>query len=438
MLKLDFAVASDRGLVRANNEDSAYAGPFLMALADGMGGHAAGEIASQLMINHLRTLDTYPGDNDMLALMGMVADEANAAIAEGIREDSARDGMGTTLTAMMFNGRDLGLCHVGDSRGYLLRDGNLTQLTVDDTFVQSLVAEGKLDPEDVSTHPQRSLILKAYTGHPVEPTLLTFDARVGDRVLLCSDGLSDPVTHSTIEETLRLGTPEEATQRLVDLALRSGGPDNVTVVVADVVEVDGDDPAVGTAAPVTAGALNGDQPDIARPDTAASRAAAISRQPKTIDPVPEIEQPPEKTSRKLGALVVALIVLIGVVAAGWWGYTRINTTYFVATGTDDTITVEQGVDYRVFGFDLHEPYKMACIDRDGELTLLDDCTTDPPFTVDDLPESLRGSIEGLPSGSYDEVQAQMQRLAEQALPACVSTQEGGFRDRPGVNCREVS
>lgn len=438
MLKLDFAVASDRGLVRANNEDSAYAGPFMLALADGMGGHAAGEIASQLMINHLRTLDTYPGDNDMLALMGMVADEANAAIAEGIREDATRDGMGTTLTAMMFNGRELALCHVGDSRGYMLRDGNLTQLTVDDTFVQSLVAEGKLDPEDVSTHPQRSLILKAYTGHPVEPTLLTFDARVGDRVLLCSDGLSDPVTHSTIEETLRLGTPEEATQRLVDLALRSGGPDNVTVVVADVVEVDGDDPAVGTAAPVTAGALNGDQPDIARPDTAASRAAAISRQPKTIDPVPEIEQPPEKTSRKLGALVVALIVLIGVVAAGWWGYTRINTTYFVATGTDDTITVEQGVDYRVFGFDLHEPYKMACIDRDGELTLLDDCATDPPFTVDDLPESLRGSIEGLPSGSYDEVQAQMQRLAEQALPACVSTQEGGFRDRPGVNCREVS
>lgn len=438
MLKLDFAVASDRGLVRANNEDSAYAGPFMLALADGMGGHAAGEIASQLMISHLRTLDTYPGDNDMLALMGMIADEANAAIAEGIREDAARDGMGTTLTAMMFNGRELALCHVGDSRGYMLRDGKLSQLTVDDTFVQSLVAEGKLDPEDVSTHPQRSLILKAYTGHPVEPTLLTFDARVGDRVLLCSDGLSDPVTHSTIEETLRLGTPEEATQRLVDLALRSGGPDNVTVVVADVVEVAGDDPTVGTAAAVTAGALNGDQPDSARPDTAASRAAAISREPKTIDPVPEIEQPPEKSSRKLGALVVALIVLIGVVAAGWWGYTRINTTYFVATGGDDTITVEQGVDYRVFGIDLHEPYKVACIDSDGELTLLDDCTADPPFTVDDLPESLRGSIDGLPSGSYDEVQAQMQRLAEQALPACVSTQEGGFRDRPGVNCREVS
>src|SRR5699024_9227143 len=150
-----------------------------------------------------------------------------------------------------------------------------------------------------STHPQRSLILKAYTGHPVQPTLQNIPALAGDRLLLCSDGLSDPVTHSTIEETMRTGTPQDATRRLVELALRSGGPDNVTVVIADIVEVDGDDPsAVGTA-PVTAGALNGEQPDDARPDTAASRAAAISRQPKSIEPVPEIAQPPEKTSRKL-------------------------------------------------------------------------------------------------------------------------------------------
>ncbi len=439
MLKLDYAVASDRGLVRDNNEDSAYAGPFLLALADGMGGHAAGEIASQLMINHMRALDTYPGDNDMLALMGMIADEANASIAEGIAEDAARDGMGTTLTALMFNGRELGLCHVGDSRGYLLRDGSLTQVTVDDTFVQSLVAEGKLDPEDVSTHPQRSLILKAYTGHPVEPTLQNLTVRAGDRLLLCSDGLSDPVTHSTIEETLREGTPTEAVKRLVDLALRSGGPDNVTVIVADIVEVDGDDPSISGSVPVTAGALNTGQPEDPRPDTAAGRAAAISRQPKKIDPAPEIEPPPEKSSGKLAVLVVALIVLIGLVAAGWWGYSRINTTFFVNTGDEDTIMVEQGVDYRIFGINLHSPYKVACLDAEGTLTLLDECTTDPPFTVDDLPENLRGNIRDLPSGSYDEVQTQMQRLAEQALPVCVVTQtEGGFRDKPGVNCREVS
>ncbi|WP_031512398.1 PP2C family protein-serine/threonine phosphatase, partial [Corynebacterium glutamicum] len=257
MLKLEYAVASDRGLVRGNNEDSAYAGPHLLALADGMGGHAAGEIASQTMINHLRALDVDPGDNDMLALVGMVANEANTAIAEGIAEDPARDGMGTTLTAFMFNGRDLAMCHVGDSRGYVLRDDKLVQVTVDDTFVQSLVAEGKLDPEDVSTHPQRSLILKAYTGHPVEPTLEQFPALPGDRLLLCSDGLSDPVTHSTIEETMRVGTPQDASTKLVELALRSGGPDNVTVIVADVVEVTEAEAAAEASVPVTAGALNG-------------------------------------------------------------------------------------------------------------------------------------------------------------------------------------
>lgn len=454
MLKLNYAVASDRGLVRGNNEDSAYAGPHLLALADGMGGHAAGEIASQLMINHLRALDVDPGDNDMLALIGLVANEANASIAAGIDEDPARDGMGTTLTAFMFNGTDLALCHVGDSRGYVMRENKLVQVTVDDTFVQSLVAEGKLDPEDVSTHPQRSLILKAYTGHPVEPTLEQFPAQPGDRLLLCSDGLSDPVTHSTIEETLRVGTPQEAAQKLVELALRSGGPDNVTVVVADVVPApDSDsDSADAASVPVTAGALNGEPTEESHPDTAAGRAAAITRRPKVIDPAPEIssdsgapegpeiEDPPEKSSGKLAVLVVALVILIGVVAAGWWGYSRIDSTFYVAVNDQETISIEQGVDYRVFGKDLHSQFQVACLDGAGTLTLKESCEGAAAFSINDLPESLRGSVADLPSGSYDEVQAQMQRLAAQALPVCVNkeTTTGGDRNEPGVNCREVS
>ncbi len=214
MLRLNYAAASDRGLVRGNNEDSAYAGPHLIALADGMGGHAAGEVASQLMINHLMRLDADVDDNDMLALLASVADDANRAIAQGVRDVPETDGMGTTLTALMFNGADLAMCHVGDSRGYRLRDGALEQITVDDTYVQSLVDKGQLAPEDVSTHPQRSMILKAYTGRPVEPTLKMIDIRPGDRFLLCSDGLSDPVTHSTIETTLQQGTPQEAARRV--------------------------------------------------------------------------------------------------------------------------------------------------------------------------------------------------------------------------------
>ncbi|ALC04526.1 hypothetical protein CDES_00195 [Corynebacterium deserti GIMN1.010] len=451
MLKLKFAVASDRGLVRGNNEDSAYAGPHLLALADGMGGHAAGEIASQLMINHLRALDVDPGDNDMLALIGMVANEANAAIADGIAEDPARDGMGTTLTAFMFNGRDLAMCHVGDSRGYVLRDGKLVQVTVDDTFVQSLVEKGELDAEDVSTHPQRSLILKAYTGHPVEPTLEQFPAHPGDRILICSDGLSDPVTHSTIEETLLVGAPQEAASRLVELALRSGGPDNVTVVVADVVEAGDTDVSEEASVPVTAGALNGEQPEDPRPNTAAGRAAAITRRPQVIDPAPEIsdagteerpeiEEPPEKSSSKLAVLIVALVILIGVVAAGWWGYSRIDSTFYVAVNDSEEITVEQGVDYRIFGKDLHSQYQVACLNEAGTLTLLESCEDGKSFKLDDLPASVRGSVADLPSGSYDEVQAQMERLAAQALPLCVTKEvtTGGDRNEPGVNCREVS
>ena len=214
-LALDFVAVSDRGLVRANNEDSAYAGPHLLVLADGMGGHAAGEVASQLMVEHLEHLDRDPEDADMLALLGAAAEDGNASIEASVAEHPEQAGMGTTLTAAMFNGRELGLIHVGDSRGYLLRDGELRQLTVDDTFVQSLVNDGKLAPEDVSSHPQKSLILKAYTGRDVEPHLELIQVQPGDRVLLCSDGLSDPVTQQTIQLALGDGTPEMAANRLI-------------------------------------------------------------------------------------------------------------------------------------------------------------------------------------------------------------------------------
>ena len=308
MLKLNFAAASDRGLVRGNNEDSAYAGPYLLALADGMGGHAAGEIASQLMITHLMGLDKNPRDNDMLALLGTVSAEANWSIAEHIRKHPETDGMGTTLTSMMFNGSQFAVCHAGDSRAYLLRDKKLQQVTKDDTYVQSLVDEGKLDPEDVTSHPQKSLILKAYNGRDVEPTLFLLDAQPGDRILLCSDGLSDPVTASTIESALVADSLEEVANRLVELALRSGGPDNVTIVLADVVEASEEEvaeldalaaqstnadttefaaseesPVINPQA-IMVGAIAGEVPEPTHPDSAASRAAALNRRPQVIEP----------------------------------------------------------------------------------------------------------------------------------------------------------
>lgn len=152
--------------------------------------------------------------------------------------DPELEGMGTTLTAILFAGGRLGLVHIGDSRGYLLRDGELSQITKDDTFVQTLVDEGRITAEEAHSHPQRSLIMRALTGHEVEPTLIVREARVGDRYLLCSDGLSDPVSHDTIHEALQIPDVVDSADRLIELALRGGGPDNVTVVVADVVDYD--------------------------------------------------------------------------------------------------------------------------------------------------------------------------------------------------------
>ncbi|APT83763.1 PP2C family protein-serine/threonine phosphatase [Corynebacterium aquilae] len=439
---LNYAVASDRGLVRGNNEDSAYAGPHLLALADGMGGHAAGEVASQIMISHMRRLDVAAEDMDMLAVLGMVADEGNRAIAAQVRAHPDTDGMGTTLTALMFDGEQFGLCHVGDSRGYRLRDGALEQITVDDTYVQSLVDAGDLDPEDISTHPQRSLILKAYTGRPVEPTLRSVDAQVGDRLLLCSDGLSDPVTASTIETTLLEGTPEQAARRLVELALRSGGPDNVTVVVADVIAGDDEKAAEVPTVPVTGGALNAGDPEDPRPDTAAGRAAMMAaRTPKTVpaDDAPVVpsatadgDRPTTtggepKKSRKGLIGAISVVVILGLVGAGlFFGVKKSEDHYFLATDSDDNIVIEQGSDYTIFGRSLHHTALATCLNEADEVktvkledsgSLPADCS---PFKLSDLPPAARGSVDSIPGGTLPEMVQRLTTLAGKALPVCVT------------------
>lgn len=454
-LSFDYAAASDRGLVRGNNEDSAYAGPYLLALADGMGGHAAGEVASQIMIRHLQKLDADPGENDMAALLGSIADDANAEIRSEALEHVEYTGMGTTLCALLFNGEEIALCHVGDSRAYRLRDGKLTQITKDDTYVQSLVDKGQLAPEDVSTHPQRSVILKAYTGEDVEPALTNYDALPGDRWLLCSDGLSDPVTHSTIETTLREGTPEAAAHRLVELALRSGGPDNVSVVIADVIEAE--DPSRPLASsPQVVGAIAGEVEEDNWPDSSAGRAAAISRQPREIHPAPHadaesdpVSEPPRRTRRVELWVVTVLVLVIALLGAGWAANSYLNRTFYLDTTERDELLIQQGANYTIFGHDLHTPYQVACINADGNLRLLSpaDANNDQSctvFTLKDLPESARGSVRSMSSGSYEDVTEHLQRLAGEALPVCVTSNkkprpdaEDGARRTPGVDCRNI-
>jgi PPM family protein phosphatase len=264
-LALSYAVRSDVGRLRAGNEDSAYAGPHLLAVADGMGGHAAGEVASATVVATLAALDVSPAGRDLVdALAGAVA-TANLRLRELTLSDPATEGMGTTLTVLLWSAQCAALCHIGDSRAYLLREGRLARITRDHTLVQSLLDEGKIAEGDVAMHPFRSMLLRALDGTTTaRPDLTPLETRPGDRYLLCSDGLSGVVSEQTLHQVLASGQDLDVlTSRLVGLANEGGGPDNVTCVVADVIDVPRN--RVPSARPgVFAGAASGAQGDLPR------------------------------------------------------------------------------------------------------------------------------------------------------------------------------
>lgn len=284
-LSLRFAAGSHKGMIREGNEDSGYAGPRLLAIADGMGGQAAGEVASSEVISNLVTLDDDVPGSDILTSLGVAVQRANDQLRAMVEEDPQLEGMGTTLTALLWTGQRLGLVHVGDSRAYLLRDGVLTQITQDHTWVQRLVDEGRITEEEATTHPQRSLLMRALgSAEHVEPDLSIREVRAGDRYLICSDGLSAVVSHQTIEETLAsYQGPQETVQELIQLALRGGGPDNITVIVADVLDLDMGDTLAAQLSdqPVVVGAVAENQHhlhDNGFMQTPAGRASHLGRQ----------------------------------------------------------------------------------------------------------------------------------------------------------------
>ncbi len=420
-LTLRYAARSDRGLVRANNEDSVYAGARLLALADGMGGHAAGEVASQLVIAALAHLDDDEPGGDLLGKLERSVYEGNSAIADQVEINPDLDGMGTTLTAILFAGDRLGLVHIGDSRGYLLRDGELTQITKDDTFVQTLVDEGRITAEEAHSHPQRSLIMRALTGHEVDLTLIMREAREGDRYLLCSDGLSDPVSQETILEALKIPGVAASADRLIELALRGGGPDNVTVVVADVVVHD----YGGQTQPILAGAVSGDDDHrIAPPNTAAGRASVIApRKPVAKPVVPQPEPPPKPRSRKRMLFIAALIALVVLGGIGV-GYRIIRGSYYISA-KDGTVAIMRGIQGSILGIPLQEPYLLGCLNRAGELSQISYGQSHSALgcelmQVQDLRPSERTQVSaGLPTGSLDNAIGQLRELARSSLlPVC--------------------
>ncbi|MER6395928.1 protein phosphatase 2C domain-containing protein [Kitasatospora sp. NPDC001603] len=400
-LVLRFAAGSHKGLIREGNEDSGYAGPRLLAVADGMGGAAAGEVASSEVLGSIVRLDEDVPGADLLTLLGDAVQGANDRLRQMVEEDPQLEGMGCTLTAMLWTGQRMGLVHVGDSRAYLLRDGALVQITQDHTWVQRLVDEGRITPEEAETHPQRSLLMRALDGRgQVEPDLSIREVRAGDRYLICSDGLSGPVSHQTLQDTLgSFYSPEQTVQELIQLALRGGGPDNITCIVADVLDVGATDTLSGqfNDVPVVVGAVAETPPsstvaDQSIRDTPAGRAAGLGRSPQgAFGPAEGYDggygaapagfgpaegyaagEPPvygtedfddealPKRKGKALKLSLAALVALGVLGGvGFFGYQWTQDQYYV--GVDgDHVAVYQGVNQSLAGLSLssvHTTYK---------------------------------------------------------------------------------
>jgi serine/threonine protein phosphatase PrpC len=355
---LRFGAVSDIGRSRRKNDDSGYAGPYLVMVADGMGGAAAGDLASAVAVQTMRRLDAPPPDDLLEALAGAVH-RANDRLAELIEEDPAVEGMGTTVSAVLFDGGRIGVAHLGDSRGYLWRDGELLRITHDHTWVQSLIDDGRITEEEAKVHSHRSLLLKVLDGrHDNDPDLTVYDVQPGDRVLLCSDGLSGFVDHDRIERVLGVGDAETAARELLELALEASSTDNITVLVADVV----DEPPLEHPEPLVVGSAAEETTagPFARLRTWAHRDQSVSDEhliDPDIDPE-ELRYAPREPRRfrwlKRG---IATVVVLGlIVALGKWAYDYSQEQFYVAADGDH-VAIYKGVQADLPGIDLHHVYE---------------------------------------------------------------------------------
>ncbi len=346
------AARSDVGLVRPGNEDSGYAGAQLLVVADGMGGHAAGELASAAAIATMSEVEPAGlGDVEALERLSEAVVATSERIADVVAAHPELAGMGTTLTALAWLGGEparVAVLHVGDSRAYLLRDGVFTQVTRDHTYVQTLIDAGRITPDEALLHPRRNLVMRAIDGvHPAEPDVSVREAHVGDRYLVCSDGLSGYVADAAVHRLLGLADPTAAVTALVDAALEAGAPDNVTCVVADVVSVD---ESYAPEIPVVVGAAGEPRnrerlPGFAFPldaqiDTRSATVVKVSTQTRTgtsdVDAIADVYHEEQRSpsrvriSRAVIAVGAALTLALGAVAAT---YAWSQNQFFVGTNS---------------------------------------------------------------------------------------------------------
>ncbi|WP_183101362.1 PP2C family protein-serine/threonine phosphatase, partial [Nocardioides pelophilus] len=397
-----------------DNQDSGYAGPWLLAVCDGVGGAARGDIASSTAVGELRQLDEAPGSVDLLTRVTDGLHEAHESIHAQVEHDPALAGTSTTATVALFDGHRVAIGHIGDSRGYLFRDGELSQITSDHTFVQSLIDEGRITEEEARVHPHRNLILKALDGlHEVEPDLFAIALVPGDRVFLCSDGACGVLEDPRMADILASGSPEFAAIELVRASLDAGSSDNVTCVVADVLteEQAAADPVYAGLEPMVVGAAaelqrrrslfrghrSGDTGELEPID--AELPAGIEYAIQADPPVdPEAyryaPRPPRRFTwarRILAAAVVLGLVWVLLASAYWWTQQQ----YYVGEH-EGQVAVYRGID-GVPG--LSSVYR----------------TSDLP--VGDLPEAAQSDVEeGIAADDYEDAIAIVRNLAERMMP----------------------
>jgi protein phosphatase len=394
-VRLDFSAISDVGRVRKDNQDSGYVGPHLVAVCDGVGGAARGDIASSTAIAQLRKLEENPpgpgtSEKDLLAMVNGAMLRAHDRISQLVDDNPSLNGTSTTATVALFDGQRVGMGHVGDSRAYLYRDGEISQLTNDHTFVQTLIDEGRITEQEARVHPHRNLILRAIDGiHDLEPDLFVLELKPGDRLLLCSDGASGVLDAGRLADILSSGSPDYAAVELVRASLEAGSSDNVTCLVADVVEGDVDDPGA-PAAPLLVGAAADMRARRTRASKTAPRSGSLFRGHRAGDTgelepiratIPEEVgfaipsdpiQDPEAAryaprapgryawlSRLLAVAVVVGLAWMLAATAWWWSQDQ-----FYVGEQDGTVVIFRGIDGSLPGLDLSHAYERSNVELD--------------------------------------------------------------------------
>ena len=351
------AAISHTGKVRSNNQDSGYAGANLFAVADGMGGHAGGDVASSIAIGRLEPLDqAFASTDDAQASLQAAATTAAGDLIRAAKERPELAGLGTTVSAIIMVDDHAVIGHIGDSRIYLYRDDELTQITADHTFVQRLVDSGRITPEEARYHPRRSVLMRVLSDMDNDPELDMFvmPTLPGDRWLLCSDGLSGVVDDAHVLKAMRLGLPPGRTaDNLLKQALDGGAPDNVTIVL---VEVGGVHP-ISSGTPTIVGAASNPS-GVFVPATKVGRtswlhpARQAANEPSHFEPAADyleelIEEDRRRAKRRrIGWIAALVVVILALTGAGFLAYNWTQTRYFVGAD-DDSVVIFQGVQQNI-------------------------------------------------------------------------------------------